>query len=63
MVVHGDGFIVAGCGDDFDWLSLKLNEKLAGVGAESQIVTRLRQRGNVVEALCYVQRLWTDVGS
>ena len=28
MVVHGDGFIVAGCGDDLDWLSQKLNEKL-----------------------------------
>ena len=28
MVVHGDDFIVAGCGDDFDWLSQKLNEKL-----------------------------------
>ena len=25
---HGDDFIVAGDGDDFDWLSLKLNEKL-----------------------------------
>ena len=28
MVVHGDDFIVAGCGDDPDWLSQKLNEKL-----------------------------------
>ena len=28
MVVHGDDFIVAGDGDDFDRLSLKLNEKL-----------------------------------
>ena len=28
MVVHGDDFIVAGCGDDLDWLSQKLNEKL-----------------------------------
>ena len=28
MVVHGDDFIVAGCGDDVDWLSQKLNEKL-----------------------------------
>ena len=28
MVVHGDDFIVAGCGDDLDWLSRKLNEKL-----------------------------------
>ena len=27
MVVHGDGFIVAGCGDDLKWLSQKLNEK------------------------------------
>ena len=28
MVVHGDDFIVARCGDDLDWLSQKLNEKL-----------------------------------
>ena len=28
MVVHGDDFIVAGCGDDLDWLSQELNEKL-----------------------------------
>ena len=28
MVVHGDDFIVAGDGDDLDWLSQKLNEKL-----------------------------------
>ena len=27
-VVHGDDFIVAGDGDDLDWLSQKLNEKL-----------------------------------
>ena len=27
MVVHSDDFIVAGCGDDLDWLSRKLNEK------------------------------------
>ena len=26
MVVHGDDFIVARDGDDFDWLSQKLNE-------------------------------------
>ena len=28
MVVHGEDFIIAGDGDDFDWLSQKLNEKL-----------------------------------
>ena len=28
MVLHGDDFIFAGCGDDLDWLSQKLNEKL-----------------------------------
>ena len=28
MVVHGDDFIVAGDGDDLDWSSQKLNEKL-----------------------------------
>ena len=28
MVVRGDDFMVAGCGDDLDWLSQKLNEKL-----------------------------------
>ena len=28
MVVHGDDFIVAGDGEDLDWLSQKLNEKL-----------------------------------
>ena len=28
MVVHGDDFIIAGDGNDLDWLSQKLNEKL-----------------------------------
>ena len=28
MVVHGDDFIVAGDGDDLDWLLQKLNESL-----------------------------------
>ena len=28
MVVRGLDFIVAGCGDDLDWRSEKLNEKL-----------------------------------
>ena len=28
MVVHGDDFIVGGCGDDLDWLSQMRNEKL-----------------------------------
>ena len=28
MAVHGDDFIIAGDGDDFDWLSQKLNEQL-----------------------------------
>ena len=28
VVVHDDDFIVAGCGDDLDWLSQKRNEKL-----------------------------------
>ena len=28
MVVHGDDFIVAGCGKDFDWLSQKLSEQV-----------------------------------
>ena len=28
MVVHGEDFIVVGCGDDLDWLSQELNEKL-----------------------------------
>ena len=28
MVVHGDDLIIAGDGDDLDWLSQKLNEKL-----------------------------------
>ena len=28
MVVHGDDFIVAGDGDDLDWLFQKLIEKL-----------------------------------
>ena len=31
IVLHGDDFLVAGCGDDLDWLSQKLNEKLAVV--------------------------------
>ena len=42
MVVHGDDFIVAGDGDDLDWLLQKLNENLI-VGAESQIGTWLRK--------------------
>ena len=28
MVVHGDDFIIPGDGDDLDWLSQKLDEKL-----------------------------------
>ena len=28
VVVHGDDFIIAGCADDLDLLSQKLNEKL-----------------------------------
>ena len=28
VVHHGDDFFVAGCGDDLDWLSQKLNEML-----------------------------------
>ena len=28
MVVHGDDFVVAGCGEDLDGLSQKLNETL-----------------------------------
>ena len=28
MVLHGDDFIIAGDGDDLDWLSQKLDEKL-----------------------------------
>ena len=31
MVVHGDVFIIAGNGDDLDWFSQKLNEKLEWV--------------------------------
>ena len=54
MVVRGDDFMVAGCGDDLDWLSQKLNEKL-------ELVAWLRQRGNRVGPLCDKQRLWTDV--
>ena len=42
MAVHGDDFIVAGCGDDRDWQSQK-TEREARVGAESQIGTWLRQ--------------------
>ena len=33
MVVHGDDFIIAGAGDDLDWLSQKLGEKLELVKA------------------------------
>ena len=32
MVVHGDDFIVAGDGDDLDWLFQKLGEKLRKTG-------------------------------
>ena len=60
IVVDGDDFIVAGCGDDLDWLSQ--SEREARAGAESKIGTWLRQRGNCVETLRDVQRLWTDVG-
>ena len=49
MVVHGDDFIVAGDGDDFDKLSLKWNEKLelvqkarlgAGFDSEATVLNR-----------------------
>ena len=35
MVVHDDDFIVAGDGDDLDWLIRKLNEKLHASGQHS----------------------------
>ena len=59
--MHGDDFIVAGCGDDLDWQSQKLNEKLElvqkarlGPGYDSEATVLNR---------CVLQRLWTDVGS
>ena len=49
MVVHGDDFIVAGCGGDLDWLSQKLNEMLElvkkaslGLGYDSEATVRNR---------------------
>ena len=42
MVVHGDDFIVAGCGADLDWLSQK-HVREVRVGAESQIGSWSRQ--------------------
>ena len=43
MVVHGDGFVVAGCGDGLNWLSQKLNEMLELVLCDVQ-----RPRADVV---------------
>ena len=42
MVVHGDDFIVAGDGDDLDWLFQKLNEQLELV-QKARFGTWLRQ--------------------
>ena len=58
MVVRGDDFTVAGCADDLDLLSEKLNEKL-------ELVQKARWgpvHDNCVEPLCDVQRLWAHVG-
>ena len=58
MVVHGDDFIIAGCADDLDLLSEKLNEKL-------ELVQKARLgpvHDNCVEPMCDVQRLCADVG-
>ena len=44
MVVHGDDLIVAGCGDDLDWQSQKLIEKLELVlKARLDLTTTTRQ--------------------
>ena len=42
MVMQGDDFIVAGCGDDLDWLSKTLNEKLELV-QKARFATTVRQ--------------------
>ena len=57
MFVHQKDFIVAGDGDDLDWISQKLNETL-------ELVQKARLGpGDRVEPLCDEQRLWTHVGS
>ena len=62
MVVHGDDFIVAGCGDDHDWLSQKLNEKLELV-QKARLGPGYDSEGTVLNRCVIFQRLWTDVGS
>ena len=47
MVVRCDDIIIAGSGDDLDWLSQKLNEKVELV-QERLIETRMRPRDNSV---------------
>ena len=61
MVVHGDDFIIAGDGDDLDWRTQKLNEKLElvqkarlGPGYDKQATT---------EPLSNIRQLWTYMGS
>ena len=44
MVVHGDDFIVAGCGDDLDWLFQKLKEKLELVQSPSALAVTVKRR-------------------
>ena len=62
MVVHGDDFIVAGCGDDLDWLSQKRNEKLELV-QKARLGPGYDSDATVLNRCVYVQRLWADVGS
>ena len=62
MVAHGGDFIVAGDGDDLDWLSQKMNEKLELV-QKARLGPGYDSEATVCEPLCDIQRLWTHVGS
>ena len=44
IVVHGDDFIVVGCGDDLDWLFQKLNEELELVQSPSALAVTVKRR-------------------
>ena len=57
MVVHGDDFILAGCGEDLDWLSQKLNENL-----ELKQRTRLGSGYDSEETVLHRCVMYSDTG-
>ena len=61
-MVHGNEFIVAGSGDDLDWLSQKLNEKLK-LAQKARLGPGHDREATVLNRYMTCSALWVDVGS